>query len=211
MRRGRWWCAEAPGFLIWLGTLKIRLSEEGLFTRECSENELNSLLNAFGQTMCVECREIAEMTNKIRPEGFLRFSVYPLREAAIVPPTATDAPRLLIIRRTAVGDEAADTLLGNILKALKLDQDTACATLTPATTDYPHLPSLLTAVRATRCVVFGFTPQELGVRWQWPRYQPLTRAGKHYLFSEGLDKIGTDTTHKRSLWGGLQALMQLDH
>ena len=120
------------------------------------------------------------------------------------------APRLLIVRRAATADAATDTLLGNILKALKLDQEKECVTMALDAATFPHLPTLMREARAPRCVVFGCTPQELGVRWQWPLYQPLTRAEKHYLFSEGLDKIGTDTTHKRSLWAGLQALMQLD-
>lgn len=150
------------------------------------------------------------MANKIRSEGFLRFPLYPLEEAPPSPGGAAVAPQLCILRGAAGCDADTDTLLANILKALKLDQERDCYTRLLDERPPVQLPQLVASSGCQRCVVFGYAPRALGVQWQWPLYRVLSRSGCHYLFADNLEKIGADSARKRALWEGLQVLMQIE-
>lgn len=145
--------------------------------------------------------------NNIRPGAPFTFRIFPITEADRLLPEEAGPARLLILREAAGCNPRTDDLLGNILKALKLDPETDCATVCLAEGGFPHLPTLARRAQAPATVIFGYAPTALGVRWQWPTYKVLTRDGRRYLFADKLDHINSDSNHKRSLWEGLQALM----
>lgn len=139
----------------------------------------------------------------------MNFPLFPLRESTDLPLDTENTPRLLLVRSTAGSNPETDGLLANILKALKLDQQTDSRTLALSEEPRIHLPDALKTAKISRCVVFGYTPRQMGTQWQWPLYQPLTRQNRHYLFAAQLNKIGKNAKHKRALWESLQTLMNL--
>ncbi|MFY0253685.1 hypothetical protein ACDQ55_06985 [Chitinophaga sp. 30R24] len=102
-------------------------------------------------------------------------------------------------------NEELFNLLTNILNACKLGmQDVSLMNVS-------HYPALTftdwqSAVKITRSVVFGITPEQLGLS-DIPAYQLVTVNGTTLLFSDELSVIGSDKQLKARLWAGLKQLL----
>jgi len=110
---------------------------------------------------------------------------------------------LAIVRKEDHRTEGND-FLDKILTAagLKLEQDVALAVLEPALNvsifPFPE------GKRPEVILVFGFTPQELGLRLDAAMYTPIDFYGALFLFAHKSTELQPDVDKKSQLWRALQ-------
>ncbi len=110
---------------------------------------------------------------------------------------------LAIVRKEDHWTEGND-FLDKILTAagLKLEQDVALAVLEPGLNvsifPFPEVK------RPEVILVFGFTPQELGLRLDAAMYTPIDFYGALFLFAHKLTELQPDVDKKSQLWRALQ-------
>ncbi len=114
------------------------------------------------------------------------------------------AKRILVIH--AIGSQHELDFLSKVLAAAQLDmsRDTLRFALPPG--QIFDLRGIANAKSPTHVLVFGVSPDQLGLTLNAPLYEPFEFYGAAYLFAEDLAILEPDRAKKGSLW---QALRQL--
>lgn len=112
------------------------------------------------------------------------------------------------------GDDEQQLLTGFLKKIvqaaeLKLEADTRYLSLT-SKANFSLLP-LSNALSCTTCIVFGWTPKELGLQFQVPTYQIMNFSGVRILFADALLSIYEERqaggkAKSGALWNALKQL-----
>ena len=117
------------------------------------------------------------------------------------------ARRVLLV--LAAADQSAEErqFLSKVLAAANLNllQDTLLVELPDETTPVSLLPALKTK-QPGHVLVFGRTPESLGLSIQANWYQPFLFYHTTFLFAEKLSTLEPDKARKGQLWRALQTM-----
>lgn len=133
--------------------------------------------------------------------------LFPVPEPGAQPAGAGGfARRVLVVRSSDAGSVAAEPFLSKILAAanLNLAQDTLLIDC-PEPGGLRLLP-VLKSRQPTHVLVFGATPELLGLRLQAPLYQAFYFYNTTFLFADKLSLLEPDKNRKGQLWRALQGI-----
>lgn len=116
------------------------------------------------------------------------------------------AKRIAIVTRCEPEHPENHSFLTKVLAAaqLHLAQDALFMEATPDT-PFSFLP-LIKAKQAEYILVFGLSPNQLGLGISIPAYQPQVFYGATFLFADKLSELEPDKIRKTKLWQALQHL-----
>ncbi len=116
------------------------------------------------------------------------------------------ARRLLVVTAAEPDAPDAQPFLSKILAAaqLNLAQDALLVEI-PADRPFALLPALKSKQPA-HVLVFGLSPESLGLALQIALYQPFTFYDSTFCFADKLSLLEPDKTRKAQLWRALQTM-----
>lgn len=116
------------------------------------------------------------------------------------------AKRIVILLQDEPDFPESEAFLQKIFTAaqINLEKDTLLAVADAATP--VHFLPFVKDKHAERILVFGFTPERIGLHAEIPLYQPTVFYGAEFLFSESLSVLAPDKNRKGLLWQALQHL-----
>ncbi len=136
--------------------------------------------------------------NNIPSAAFFDFNLYQLDDASV---QKVDNPAKIGIISTSLTEEN-QLFLSKIMLAIQLDLNKDID-LYEAQIQYKDLCK---DADYTTLLIFGYTPQMLGLNIQINNYQIVKFKHTHLLFAHDLETISTDISKKKLLWQQLQLL-----
>ncbi len=96
--------------------------------------------------------------------------------------------------------------LEKILGAVKLSFDNDVVRLEVHQNENISFSKLKQSYSINKCIVFGISPQKLGLNFDCPKYQFIPFNGIQYLYSDSLEMIAQDKELKAALWAALKTM-----
>lgn len=124
--------------------------------------------------------------------SFFDFKVFVIPESAEVGPTGRGAAQKGLLILYAPGDEAQEDLdrfLGKILQAMDYELERDAWTFCKTPHDSLSLPELIETGRCQHVLLFGLSPDELGLPLPITPYQPIQHEGITLLPADDLPTI----------------------
>ena len=137
--------------------------------------------------------------------GIFDFPVYPLSENLEERGHGDNARQILICLS---GPNTPDLLafLEKIMTSVKVDLHKDAFTIAVANKEQFRFSSLDQEMVFTKAIFFGLSPTPAGLNLNVQKYQPLTFAGKTFLFIDSLQTIQSQAQFKRPLWEALKKM-----
>ncbi len=98
--------------------------------------------------------------------------------------------------------------LTKILAAVQLDMEEDVLVFAGTNTQTFSLSDISESHSLKKAIIFGFSPQHIGLQVQFQKYQLYTIGGIQYLFADSLMDIESTKTKKSLLWGALQKMFK---
>ncbi len=96
--------------------------------------------------------------------------------------------------------------LAKILAAVQLDIKDDVITISSTIKQSFSLSDLSDELSLKKVIIFGFSPQHIGLQVQFQKYQLYTIGSIQYLFADKLELIEQTKAKKGLLWGALQQM-----
>lgn len=96
--------------------------------------------------------------------------------------------------------------LTKILAAVQLDMEQDVIVFAGSAAQTFSLSDIKESQSLTKAIIFGFSPQHIGLQVQFQKYKLYTIGGIQYLFADSLKEIESEKAKKGLLWGALQQL-----
>jgi len=144
---------------------------------------------------------------RLYPEGLIAAAPGPA-EAPAVDTLGGNARQVLVLVKlpgAAVLPDDDLALLLNILKACRLGLPDVRVVNLAHTPGVDHL-SLARDHRPVTALLFGVTPEDIGLPLRFPPFQVQPFQGVSYLGSPALGELPADPEAKKRLWAGLRQL-----
>ncbi len=136
----------------------------------------------------------------------INFSIVPKTEKATILEhcKGNNAKGICLVYNASESEQLP--FLAKILAAVELDMKEDVIALTSTDKQSFSLSDLSSELSFKRVIVFGFSPQHIGLQVQFQKYQIYTLGGIQYLFADNLELIESTKAKKGLLWGALQQM-----
>lgn len=146
--------------------------------------------------------------NEIWNADFFDYQLFSIQEGteSLKNAQGKGEKHLLVLLKTEDDLPELQTLLTNILKAASFELTKDALLLKVTVQDGISLAAIYQEQEIQHILVFGLSPQNVGLNWTLPPYTPYVFDGKNYLFADELATLNTNKALKGKLWNCLKTL-----
>ena len=136
--------------------------------------------------------------------SFLDFKIFALSNTKDIINQCSGNAQKGIFICYPTSDEGMVDFLTKILSAVKLDLKTEVFVLTKTPDNNFSFSTFAKEVGIQKAILFGLSPQTIGLQINCPKYQPFKLNDCLFLFADELANISAQQSLKKLLWAALK-------